>query len=99
VKVAGSTGRVIATVGKTPRLYTARRRRRIKYQPPSPLTETLRIIGRRIDRLLEDAKSVKAFRKSLRDCCEDDALWKQVEDLRKAVEQLKCTIDDLGLSE
>jgi hypothetical protein len=89
-------------MGKNPKLVTQHRIRakrrfsRVKYYS-TPLREVLRIVERQIGSKVEDAKSITDFKRRLIEICNDANFWKQIEQLHKNVEQLKISIDEIGL--
>lgn len=80
-------------MGKNP----TRRLRRRHYEPPSPVSQVLRLVEQRLSQAQYKAKTVGDFRKSLRALTADDKFWKQLESLRVSVEGLKASLDDLGV--
>jgi hypothetical protein len=69
--------------------------RRRAYRMASPVTEVLNLVNRRLEDAKYKALTTTAYRKSLRAIVDDDAFWKQLESLRRNVQQLKIAIDDL----
>lgn len=69
--------------------------RRRRYEPPSPVSQVLSIVDSRLSHARYQAKSVAAYRKSLKSLVSDDSFWKQLEGLRSNVEKLKASIEDL----
>lgn len=77
------------------RKVRVRSRRANRAVPVSPHTEVLRIVDNRLSDARYRAKSIGDFRKSLRSLVDDDSFWKQLATLRKAVSDLKTTMDEL----